>query len=314
MTPWILLFAALALAEDDPFEDELREALPEPVPIDAPEGPGPEPPYRDDRPLLGFEEPPEEDDDEETEPPEDVEEPEPLVRQGEDGAFEVIVWGEQAIRSARQQVVDGMVERGWSPRYRADRIVFVPPRAWMGRAHLDREGVLSFGRPVVAVAGASARSLQGPYDDFEALSRDRTSGAAIPQGTFWILPSRARLDPVQAEVAEAVEEELRTYRLVLQETRFQEALQALPGQLDALWEEGRPLEEGPALETPEARRRAVLDYWASRAATPHGHQTMAAVERWLLERVMPSAWPVTAEEQAAANARRDDGIALELIP
>jgi hypothetical protein len=129
---------------------------------------------------------------------------------------------------------------------------------------------------------------------------------------FYILPSRRKLAPVHDKVLTGIQPELTHYRAVLQETAFQDALYALPGRLDALWEQGAPLEGDQVLETPEARRAAVLDYWATRADTPHGQQVCQVVELWLSRVVQTSQHPFTAEEAEAANARRSDGRRLDL--
>lgn len=246
MVMWLLL--ALALGQDTdapvgpPEEVETQEldATVPPAPADTvgdfaepteledvvpeePAGEVPEGPFDGSTPLPGFEAEPAE-----AEAEADEEEERALVRRTEEGLFEVVVWGEDAVREARGRVVDEMEELGWEVVSEGEDIVFRPPHAWMGRARLDRDGLLSFGRPIVAFNRADAANLQGEYDDFEAVSRDRTSGVFVPQADVWILPSRRKLDKVHAAVAEAVEEEVRDYRLVLQETAAQERLYEEP--------------------------------------------------------------------------------------
>jgi len=241
----------------------------------------------------------------------------------EEGVYEVYVWGEDAMREAREALVSKMDRMGWRQTRRAANgdLIFRGPARWTGAARVTQEGLISFTRPVVvyssfdlAEATISPERDQDPDGSGEAypgLGRDRPAAVLSPR--LLILPSKRKLAAAQGKVLTGIQPELTHYRAVLQETAFQETLYELPGRLDALWEQGVPLVGGEVLETPEARRAAALDYWATRADTPHGHQVCQEVELWLARTVQPSEHPVTRAEQDAANARRSDGRRLDLV-
>jgi hypothetical protein len=115
-----------------------------------------------------------------------------------------------------------------------------------------------------------------------------------------------------AEIQAAVEPDLRRYRAVLWETEVRLQLEALADRLDALWASGAPLDGGDPISGQDARRRAALDFWATRADTVEGEQVAQAARIWLRETVMDSDFPVTAEEEAEFEAR--SGRKLDLVP
>lgn len=202
---------------------------------------------------------------------------------------EITVYGELEIRRARTAVTRQMEELGYRMRERDGALIYLPPRRWLGRATFDREGVLAFKRPVVA------------------FPRDQETGPR-----FVILPSDRILEAERERVREAVQDEVGAYVEVLRATAHRAHMDTLPDRLEELWTAGTPLQPGPELATPSDRRAAVLAYWATRADTPEGADTSAAVEAWLRAEVQTSEHPVSDSERADAEARRSDGRPLSL--
>lgn len=245
----------------------------------------------------------------------------------EDGVYEVRVHGPDAIRESRNSVVEAMRSQGWRHTTSKDGdYIFRGPRNWLGKATLTREGSLLFTIPAISYDSAQGTRTfvteQGPTDqseiarsgpggDYQAVSRDDPSGAVASVG-FKLFPSKRKVGAFHDAVAAAVEPQLAVYRSAVQETAFQESLEALPGSLDALWLEGTPLEGGDPLDSLAQRRQAALAYWASRADTPQGMDVCRAVEVWLSETVQSSDDPVTPDEQQAANASAQHGRTLDL--
>ena len=243
---------------------------------------------------------------------------EPAVEQEHGGpesgqAFDAqrTIWGEFAIRQARAEIAREMEGLGWRKRERSDRVlVFRPPKSWMGRARLTPDGTFWFGRPIIGFRAVSVPD--SPY------SPTSVTGHAIPPGvqlenSLWILPSRTRLEPIHAGVRDAVSAELEQYREIVWRTAHRQALLDLQTRLDRLWELGEPLADGAALlDTPEARRRAALDFWSSRTATAEGVEVCEVVEGWLIEVVQNSGDPVTAAEVSRALQTRVHQRPLEL--
>jgi hypothetical protein len=225
-----------------------------------------------------------------------------------EGVEEITVWGRLATEQAYDAIVRQMEDLGWRVvRREDDRIVMKGPRAWMGRAELDEDGNFSWGRPLMGFTTLPDEAWTPPADEPPDPRVAQPSVGAGP--TVWILPSRRKLDLVRTAVVDATADEVQEYREVRARTLFEEQLQALPDRLDALWTQGTPLEGGgEPLPDPDARRRAVLAYWASRADTPEGRRAAAVIETWLAETVQTSPHPITAQERATYV--RTDGRAL----
>ncbi len=242
-----------------------------------------------------------------------------------EAAYEVTVWGEAAIRDARARVIRTFEAQGWRSKDKGDQVVFKGPRVWMGKGHLDKEtGAFTFTQPRVTIAGlkGATQSGLGPAamgdhpSDVAPLSPDHEIGSPVSrQGqalpTFAVqfgVPSQRKIKAKQERVFVDVREELSAYGAVIRETRFRERLAELPDRLDALWRDGVPLDPGPPLTTPEAKRAALLDFWATRSETPEGDAFTRAVEVWIDVTLTDA--PITDAEASAAQAKRADGRVL----
>lgn len=286
------LFPTLALAQDLPEdaasagsdEAEALEAV-EPTDVEAADPAGS--PESADDPAAEL------DEDSEAEPDDD------------DVDAEMTVYGRLAIDRAEDALVRKMESLGYKTRRDGDRIVFKPPLGWMGAAIFE-DGLLSFRRSVAGLSGAddSVNTQALRLVDPEVTG---TTGYGF---RVWVLPSMKKVEPVRAGVNEAVSPELSRYNAIVARTKLQERLSDLPKRLDAVWREGTPLMGTRILETPEKRRRHVLDYWSSRSSTPEGRLTARAVGDWLEAVVQESEYPITEVEREEAEGHRDDGLTL----
>lgn len=225
----------------------------------------------------------------------------------DEASEEIVVWGRLATEQARDAIVHQLEDLGWDVVRRDEgRTVLRGPRAWMGRAELDEDGAFSWTRPLMGFTTLPPEAWAPPADEPPDPNLPPPLVGAGP--SFWILPSRTRLDEVRASVLAATQDEVDRYREVRRRTIFEEQLQTLPERLDRLWSDGEPLEPGPSLPDPAARRRVVLEHWASRADTPEGGRAAEVIGTWLAETVQTSPWPITDEERAAY--RRPDGRVL----
>lgn len=131
-------------------------------------------------------------------------------------------------------------------------------------------------------------------------------GEAGFHGASGTLPrwyTRRLMSPKRYAVLDEVREEIRAWRDALALEGAQEQAVALTPRLDRLWRDGVPLSGRGALTTPEARRRALLDHWATRTCDAPGWTVRDAVRRYLVDVVQTSGDPVTDAELDAANAR-----------
>jgi hypothetical protein len=233
-------------------------------------------------------------------PPEPVEEGAPVT--------EMLIVGGPRIAAARAALVESLAGQGWTTRDRARRdgaIVVIPPESWMGRLLLHPDGRLDFANPAIHFDPALAASIPNGRSPFADSGPSEASS-----GQFGMV-ERGKQRAVQDALRGAIEPQVVAWREAIASRATAEALAALEARLVDLWVDGIGLGR-ESLPTPAARRAALLDYWATRTDTPEGRAAMRIVEAFLRNRVQTSADPVTADEAAAAAARRDDGRPLDL--
>ena len=236
---------------------------------------------------------------------------EPAPSEPDDYGYEITVYGKEALRQARWDVVIALKRLGWKPKYRKDgRTVFRPPRRWLGRAELDASGHLSFTYPIVrfregrpsdeVMPRASNPHLSKTLGGYNVPYSEQTLPAG--QAKIWLFPSRVILDGWYVRVLDSVRPQLEQLNRVQRDTVVREHLNELPKRLDALWDRGEPLNGGAIVPKPD-REQAVLFYWGTLPDNFEGHQLSRATERWI-RNMIPELDPVLVEQ---ANQLRADG-------
>ena len=241
-----------------------------------------------------------------------------------DDLYEITVYGDGALRQARWDAILKMKALGWEPIEKSGgRVVFKPPRRWMGRAELDREGDLDFRYPFARLKRVKAVDTTDPPDGsspgfdrdpggmvfIDGATGQRTNTLPAGQASLWLLPSRRILDAAYAKVRKTVQPELQRIDTLQRDTLVRERLDALPGELDALWRDGIALDGGARLETREERVEAVLRFWGTRADTFEGKQVTRSTEGWI-QGVLYDAVQISETQRAEAEALRVDGRTL----
>lgn len=215
--------------------------------------------------------------------------------------YEVIVYGELLVEQARAAVIEQLHDLGYDAEVvdRGDHVVYRHAQAWYGEVVLYDDGWMQVKRQALRVEGhpigpvkkdspvAWAGCLVWPWLCL------RTSGA-----TYGTRKWRSR----ETMTVDSVHEKVQTYADRVADLATSRKVDSLPDRLAALWDDGVPLVAGPSLPTPEDRRRALYDYWASRTDTPWGRDVQAAVEAFCRGVVQHSDHPFTADELARLSS------------
>jgi len=226
----------------------------------------------------------------------------------EDADMTIIVIGQQQVRAARDAVIREMEALGWKTRRKRDgRVMMRGPQTWMGKMILNPNGVVDFTTPAISFGGPTGVDVD--YEDNPRGNMDPQTGSS---GIAIGFDGQKKAAAVQAEIRAAVADDLAHWQDMIRKRGFGRMIENLPDRLDAVWTKGEAL-DGGSVDTPEAKRASVLDYWASRTDTPEGRLVMRTIEIWLRQVVMNSDHPVTREEAAAAESAREDGRTLDVF-
>lgn len=242
--------------------------------------------------------PPAAPDSEDPAPDEDgAEEPAPAPGQ----AGEVItIYSDQEIARRRGELDSVIVDYGYKPgKRRGDQTIYRPQVPWKPTVVVQEEGLITLKRSPVR--------WMAPGNPNNALNN------------LWCIPpftpmcvriggqivSTTKLDYSKGRVMDEIHDPTESWRQsIANQATWARVNDEVPEQVDATWREGAPIEiGGPELPTHAERRAALLDLWASRSDTPEGAMVARVVADFLEHEVQASPHPVTAAEQAAANAQ-----------
>ena len=117
----------------------------------------------------------------------------------------------------------------------------------------------------------------------------------------WLVAG-SKLEPQKSEVAIQTHDEVEAWRDAIVDDAMRDRLSVgIPALLDEIWLGGVG-PDGETLPFPENRRRALLDFWATRADTPEGDEAQEITADYIEQVVETSDTPCTDAEVAAAEA------------
>lgn len=213
---------------------------------------------------------------------------------------EMIVYGDLIIRKRREALTEDLMSQGYRPgKDKGDYTIYRPDNPWHPSVAVYDEGFVVMKRTPVRFDSPIAGHSNLRY---LACVPPLTILCIRPGGQ---IVSPRKLDQAKGRVAIAIDPELDAWQeaMAARSTRIR-VEQEVPALLEAVWQRGDPLQAGgERLETPEARRAAIIDFWASRAQTVEGDKVREAVELFVRYEIQTSSWPVTAAEAAAAEQR-----------
>lgn len=223
-----------------------------------------------------------------------------------DAATEIVVYGELRVEQARQQVIVTLEDLGYasSVRDRGNYTVYRHEDPYMGEVLVHDDGWIRVKRQPLRVEGR-----QMPW-----AKRDTPVAWAGCLIWPWLclrvdgaLLSHRKWLGVSSRTVEVLDPKTRTWGDRVADLAVDRKIDTLPSVLDALWNEGVPLDGSEVrLVTWDEKKQAVLRYWVTRTDTAWGDALRRAVESWVRAVVQTSDHPFTDEEIAAFDREHPD--------
>lgn len=215
---------------------------------------------------------------------------------------EVTVYAEERVRQARERVVDQLEALGFEHAGMVgDRDVYRHVAPWKGEVVLHDDGWVVVRRQPLRVEG-------------RAMPWTRADTPVAWAGCFvypWLcvrwggmLVGTAKWRAAEGRTVERIHSDVEAWGDRIADLQTQRKANQLPDRLEALWEDGIPLDPGPPLATAAERRQALLAYWDSRTETVWGEEVRGVIEAFCRAVVQRSEHPFTDDEIAAFNQTR----------
>ena len=228
------------------------------------------------------------------------EEEEPIAfGEGEDHvSAEVVVYGVRLMEARRQEVIDAAKQDGYVREVRkGDRTILRHESPYKGELVLHDDGRAILKRQPVR--------FEPPF------GKNKTAASylwcvIVP---LCIRPSGQTVSPRRFRSYERaalanVAPEIREWNDAIADVGLDLRLERLPEQMQALWDDGTPLDDGARISTYSGRRAALFQFWNSRTETSQGEEVRDAVESFIRGVVQPSEHPFRDEEIARLNRKR----------
>jgi hypothetical protein len=226
-----------------------------------------------------------------------------VVTRNAQGVEEITVHGgDVVVEQARQAVIRDLREQGYTDIVdRGDYLLLRNVQSWKGEILLHDDGWIRMKRQPVRV-----QSRELPWAE-QGSALSWASCAVYPPmclRTGGVLVGRRKWLGVQVRTLAAAETDVQALGDRVADGATGDNINELPARLEALWFEGVPLEGAAILDTPSARKQAILAFWETRTNTIWGARVQIATEAFLRAVVQTDDDALTSEEIAAFNERR----------
>lgn len=213
----------------------------------------------------------------------------------------VIVYSREEMERAKEEVIQELQDLGYDKRIEKDgAVVMRHSSAWKGDVWLHDDGWMRIKRQPFR--------LEAPKTPF---SRQGTAGAwascillpfrCVKAGGQMV--SKRKFEQVETRTVGSVAPEVSHWGDKVADYHVGTKIDELPARLQALWDDGTPLEGDVVLQTVDARKEAVLRYWETRTDNPWGEAVRTAVEAFIRGEIQHSEHPFTERELASFNRR-----------
>lgn len=224
------------------------------------------------------------------------------VELDEDDDHTIIVYRELLVEQARRKVIADLRQEGYTRTVERDGYTILRHDAsWRGEVRLYDDGWVEFRRQPLQIEapriGAADRNSVGAW-----MACTIFPLRCIRAGGWFVGPRK--LHAVERRTLAVIQDDVHSLGDRVADMHVERTVDDLPARLEALWEDGVPLEGDDPLPTHEDRRAALLAYWDSRTDSPWGESVRQAIESFLRGVVQPSEHPFTDDELAAFEAQR----------
>jgi hypothetical protein len=210
---------------------------------------------------------------------------------------EIVIYGELRVQQARERVERLLEDMGYAGSVvdEGDHVVWRHVEPWKGEVVLWDDGWMQVRRQPFRVEGA--RTPWAETDSALAWAGCLVwpwlcvkLGGGMVGHRKWLGVETRTVDLVHGPVEEWGDR--------IADLATERTLDALPPRLEALWATGVPLDGGPPLPTPAARRAALRDYYLTRTDTVWGEAVREAVRAFVFGVVQSSDAPYAEPELA----------------
>jgi hypothetical protein len=220
--------------------------------------------------------------------------------------LEITVIGELEIKRRRAEVIVELRELGYGKGERKEgKTVFHHPVAYHPSIVLHDDGIVSIKRGPVRfqpfLGGWSPESTQPRNKLWYLTCLPPLTLNCFRMGGQVISPRK--LSPMKHQVATHIDPDVDHWRDALVQNATAHRLGVeLPGQLEAIWLHGQPIDpHAPLLPAPGARQAAILDLWSNRACSVEGEAARQVIGDFIRHEIQHSAHPISAHELSKAN-------------
>ena len=219
--------------------------------------------------------------------------------------LDILVSDEAAVEAARMAIAQELIAMGYEAKRKGDRVFYHHDTSWRNTVIVHDDGWMYMRKrnPHIRKPTTNRDTWWEGVPVVEWTPCLVNPLACVSLGSWAVRPKLVEQD--KERVAHTAGPLVQDYGdAVAGRELAKKVYEDIPDWLDGVWYEGVDTWRDIPYETPEERRRVILDYWISRNDNPYGDAVRVAIEEYMLFEIQTSSTPYTDEEIAWANATR----------